>query len=81
MEASLAADEISVIAERDAAFGDDGIEFGQGVEVAVDDRLVDMDPERLGRLKLGAVGWQENEADALGHGERRRASRRHRARG
>lgn len=71
MEASLAADEVSVIAERDAALGDDGIEFGEGVEVAVDDRLVDMDPERLGWLKLGGVGWQVNEADALGHGERR----------
>jgi hypothetical protein len=30
-----------------------------------------MDPEGLGRLKLGGVGWQVNEADALGHGERR----------
>jgi len=30
-----------------------------------------MDPEGLGRLKLGGVGWEVNEADALGHGERR----------
>ena len=39
----------------------------------VDDRLVDVGPQRLGRLKLGAVGRQANELQAIGHGEARRA--------
>lgn len=43
MEAGLAADEIGVVAEGDAALGDDGVEFGEALEVPVDDRLVDMD--------------------------------------
>jgi len=32
----------------------------------VDDRLVDEFPQRLGGLKLGRVGRQEDETDALG---------------
>lgn len=38
----------------------------------VDDRLVDEFPERLGRLKFGRVGRQEDEADAFGNVEVRR---------
>lgn len=71
MEAGLAADEIAVVCEGDAALGDDGVELGEALEVSVDDRLIDMDPEGLGRLELGGVGRQVDEADALGHGERR----------
>ena len=47
MEAGLAADEIAVVGESDAAFGDHGVEFGEALEVPVDDRLVDMDPRRV----------------------------------
>lgn len=67
----MAADEFSIVAEGDAALGDDGVEFGEAVEVPVNDRLVDMNPEGLGRLKLGRIGREVDEADAVGHGERR----------
>ena len=70
MEAGLAADEFAIVAEGDAALGDGGVEVGEGVEVLVDDRLVHVDPEGFGRLQLGRVGRQEDEADALGNGER-----------
>ena len=43
MEFGLAPDEVAIVAEGDAAFGDDGIEVGKGVEVAVDDGLVEVD--------------------------------------
>ena len=46
--------------------GDDGVEVCKGLEVGVGDGLVDVDPERLGRLQLGRVGWQVDEADAFG---------------
>jgi hypothetical protein len=70
VEAGLAPDEIAVVGKEDAPVGDDGVELGDGLEVAVDDGLVDMSPECLGWLQLGRVGWQVDEADALGHGER-----------
>jgi hypothetical protein len=70
MEAGLAADEVAVVAKGDAAVGDDGIEFAEGFEVPVDDGLVDVGPEGLGGLQLGRIGRQEDEADALGDGER-----------
>jgi len=70
VEPGLTTDEVLIATEGDAALGNDSVEFGEAVEVPVDDRLVDMDPECLGRLKLGRIGWQVDEADALGHGER-----------
>ena len=70
MEAGLPADEVSIVAEGDAALGDDGVEFGEAFEMAVDDGLVDMGPESFGGLQLGGVGRQEDEADAFGDGER-----------
>ena len=70
MEAGLAADELAIVAEGDAALGDGGVEVGEGVEVLVDDRLVHVDPEGFGRLQLGRIGRQEDEADALRDGER-----------
>lgn len=56
METGLATDKVTIIAEGDAALGHDGVEFGEGVEVPVDDWFVDVDPEGLGRLQLGGVG-------------------------
>ena len=65
MEPGLAPDPVAVGGEADALAGDGGIEIGEGVEVAVGDRLVDMDPERLGGLELGGVGRQIDEAEAF----------------
>lgn len=72
MEAGLAADEVSVVPELDALVGDDGVEVCKGLEVGVGDGLVDVDPERLGRLQLGRIGRQVDEADAFGDGQARR---------
>jgi hypothetical protein len=58
LEPGLTTDEVLIATESDAALGDDGIEFGEAFEVPVDDRFVDMDPECLGWLKLGRIGWQ-----------------------
>ncbi len=56
MEAGLAPDAVSVRVEGDALAGDDGVEIGEAVEVAVDDRLVEVDPQRLGGLELRGIG-------------------------
>lgn len=69
MEACRAFDEFAIVAEGDAALGNDGVELCEGIEVLVDDGLVDMDPEGLGRLQFGGIGWQVYEADSLGHRE------------
>lgn len=70
MESGLPADEVSIVAEGDVALGNDGVEFGEAFEMAVDDGLVDMGPESFGGLRLGGVGRQEDQADAFGDGER-----------
>ena len=57
--------------EGPAAFGEDGVERAERLDVAVDDGLVDQRPEVLGRLELGGVGRQVDEADAVGDGEAR----------
>ena len=69
MEAGLASDQVAVVVESDALGSEDGVEIGEGLEVLVDDRLVDMGPEGLGRLQLGGVGREIDEADAVGHRE------------
>ena len=69
MEAGLASHSVAVGVEGDALLGDGGVEVDEGVEVLVDDSLVDVDPERLGRLQFGGIGRQIDEPDALGHGE------------
>jgi hypothetical protein len=51
VEACLTTDEGAIGGEGDAAFGDDGVEGGEAVEVPFDDRLVDMDPRRV------SAGW------------------------
>lgn len=70
MEAGLASDEVTVVGKGHAPVGDDDVDVGKRLEVPVDDGLVDMNPEGLGRLQLGGVGRQEDEADALGDAER-----------
>ena len=69
MEAGLAFDAATVGIEGDALRGDGGVELGKGVEVLVDDGLVDVDPEGLGRLQLRRVGREMNEPDAFGHSQ------------
>ena len=73
MEAGLAPDAVAVGGEADALVSDGGIEIGEAVEVAVGDRLVDMDPERLGGLELGGIGGQVDKAEALGDNKPGRA--------
>ena len=68
VEACLSPDEIAVVAELDASFSDDGVELLECIEVLVDDGLVHMDPEGLGRLQLGRIGRRELQAEPLGHG-------------
>jgi hypothetical protein len=70
VEAGLSSDEVAIGREGDASFGDSGVEVLERFEVPVDDRLVDVDPECFGRLQLGRVRRQEDEADALWDGER-----------
>ena len=60
---------VAVGVEGDALAGDGGVEFSEGVEVAVGDRLVEVGPQRLGRLELGGVGRRVDEAEALGDRE------------
>jgi hypothetical protein len=66
VESGLSANEVAFVAELDASVGDDGVEVGKGGEVLVGNGLVDVDPEGFGRLQFGVVGWQIDEADALG---------------
>jgi hypothetical protein len=73
VETGLASDPIAVGGEADALAGDSGVRFGEAAEVPVDDRLVEVDPQRLGGLELGGVGRQVDEAEALGDGETGRA--------
>lgn len=69
MKARLAFDAVAVGMEGDALRSNGGVEFGEGLEVLVGDRLVDMDPEGLRGLQLRRVGRQIDEADALRHGQ------------
>ena len=71
MEAGLTPDPIAIGGEANALTCDDGVELGQAIEVPVDDRLVEVDPQRLDRLELWGVGRQVDETDALGHGQTR----------
>ena len=67
---------VAIVAESDASFCDDGVEFFEAVEVLVDDGLVDVNPEGLCGLQLWRVGRQVNKADAVGDQQGRRVRRR-----
>jgi hypothetical protein len=69
VEACLAFDAASVSIEGDALCCDGVVEVGEGLEVLVDDGLVDMDPEGFGRLELGGVWREIDEPDAIRHGQ------------
>jgi hypothetical protein len=71
VEAGLSPDALPILVEGDALRSHYGVEIGEGVEVPVGDRLVDMDPEGFRRLQLRRVGRQVDEADAIGNGKAR----------
>jgi hypothetical protein len=56
VESGLPSDEVTVFFEGDAMLRHDSIEVFECFEVPVDDGLVDVAPEGLGRLQLGSVG-------------------------
>ena len=51
--------------ENATALGDDVLEIGQGLEVTVDQRLIQNRPEVLGGLKLGRVRGQVDGPDPV----------------
>ena len=69
MEERAGADHFLLAGERDAALTDGLVEVFDGLEIAIDQGLVDEGPQMLGRLQLGAVGGLEDEANAVGHDE------------
>lgn len=67
MEIGLITNGIRHVNEGEAAFVDDALEVLERLEVTVDDRFVHQRPQAFGRLELGAVGGEMNQAQALGH--------------
>src|SRR3954452_23407759 len=59
-------DPVRIVGEIAAPLCQGLIEIGQGVEIAVGQRLVDHGPEMLGRLEFRGIGRQELQADAVG---------------
>ena len=66
MESGLALDLFARLGEGDTLGGDFLVELCDGCDVLVDDRLVDKRPKSFGGLQLRGVGWQINEANAIG---------------
>lgn len=69
MEARLCSDAVFVSGELSALCGDDAIEFFDGLDMAVDDGFIDMEPQRFCRLQFGRIRRQVDEFDAFGHVE------------
>ena len=67
MEERAVADQVLLLREGDAALSHDSVEVLDGLEVAIDERLVDEGPQMLGRLQLGTVGRLEHELYAVRH--------------
>ena len=57
---------VRAVGEGDTLGGDFLVELCDGCDVLVDDRLVDKRPKSFGGLQLRGVGWQINEANAIG---------------
>ena len=66
MKERAVADHRLLLHERDAALAHDFVEVLDGLEVAIDQRLVDEGPQMFGRLQLGTVGRLEDGPDAAG---------------
>ncbi len=49
----MGSDELAVLIEEPASLSEHGVEIIDGLEVSVDDRLIDEGPEVFGRLQLG----------------------------
>jgi len=64
-EEGVCFDLIRVVSEDTATLGKNLIEFLQGLEVFIDDRLVRQRPQAFGGLDLGRVRWQEHQFNAL----------------
>lgn len=63
MEGRSSADGWTV--EPAASLGDDLVEFGERIEIFIDDRFIDERPKAFRWLQLGTVGGQEDELDAV----------------
>ncbi len=66
MESGPALDLFRLLGEGDTLSGDFRIEFCDGCNVLVDDRLADKRPKGFGGLQLRGVGRQIDEANAIG---------------
>ena len=53
--------------ENATALGDGLLEICEGLEVAVDERLIQDGPQVFGRLELGRVAGQVDETDPIRH--------------
>ena len=71
MEVGVPFVEIGGSLKCEATFSDDGVEFLDGFEILVGDRLVEHRPEAFGWLQLWTIGRQIDEAEAVGHGQAR----------
>ena len=69
MEERAVAYHLLLIGECDAALAHGLVEVLDGLEVAVDERLIDEGPQMLGGLQLGTVGGLEDEPDAVWNDE------------
>ena len=67
VEERAVADQVLLLCECDAALSYDLVEVLDGLEVAVDQRLVDERPQMLGGLQLWAMGRLEHELYAVRH--------------
>jgi hypothetical protein len=66
MEEGAGADWLSLVHEGDAALTDNFFEVLDGLEVSVDQGLVDELPKVLGRLQFGTMRRLKHEPDAIG---------------
>ena len=64
-------DGVLVIVQRAASLGDGGVEIVDGLEMFVDQRLIDEGPQVLGRLQFGRVRREEYQMEALRHRKQR----------
>lgn len=65
MESGSALDGVALVGEGGASFSDDVVEFVDRRDVFVDDGFVDQRPQGFGRLQLGRVWRQKDQAYAV----------------
>jgi hypothetical protein len=69
VEERAVTDHLLLVGEGDAALAYGIVEILYGLEVAIDEWLIDEGPQVLGGLQLGTVGGLEDEADAVRNDE------------